>query len=656
MIPKPKEFMMQPMYSQPYYPQNSATFNPFPQNPYAYGIDMPQQVIHNVHISTTGPNADHEQLAMIYEDALPLTKFITHSVTLYDRLNLYQFIRSTILKGRDGEDTSFDGSTRSLLTKLKFGELNPYGNKIQNNPYYELPNDYLIYRSCYPIRMNIETSSTQCGKKSCGINVRIYKMDYGAMNVLKTKNIDDTLKYPQLRDIGYYEYIREEILKKQVCPNFVLMFGYFVSNEINIDFDKINKIRGWKGPKERKFQGGIGPDKKKTNVTFDNIRNMLGHISIDGLFDNTGKITATIKDPTIVERNDKYYENCGLIALTESGTYSIISWATSQYQLLRPNIKTMIYRGSHTDDEWLNIIFQIMVGLYVMIIKKIYIKNISLKRNIFIKDVDNSEIVKTYWKYIIDNVEYFVPNMKYVVMIDSDFQDELVSSTIKETKHDLTKIKCEKYFKPEPVAAATPPVPAPTTTTPVAAPTVATTPVATPTVATPTVATPTVAAPESISVDNYKEMINNILNPDRYKDIQISENTKKILTEIKNGFDSIEDYDKLKIQFRLSFAKYMYKYLHSRIGTVLTEKEVTDNGTSIVMTTSGYAYTSNEVVVVISKKDDTTAYIMRKLGIVSDELIRTFNKLTIQLNQPVKFGEPMRNEENLLETYEIKDE
>jgi hypothetical protein len=665
MISKPKEFMMQPIYSQPYYPQNPTSFNPFPQNPYSIGNDMPQQLIHNIHVSTIGPNADHGKLAIIYEDVLPITKFITHSVTLYDRLNLYQFIRSTILKGRDGENTSFDGSTRSLLTKLKFGELNPYRGSGNKNQYYDLPNDYLIYRSCYPIKMNTETSSTQCGKKSCGINVRIYKMDYGAMKTLETKNINETLKYPQLRDVGYYEYVREEILKKKVCPNFVLMFGYFVSNEINIDFDKINIIRGVKPGNQRKFEGGIGPDKKPTEPTLGTIRELvdLG----DDVFDESNKIVSFEKK--VVVRNDKYYENCGLVVLTESGTYSIIAWASNIYQELTPNIKTMIYRGSHTDDEWKNIIFQIMVGLYVMIIKKIYIKNMKPNKNIFIKDVDNSEIVKTYWKYIIDGVEYFVPNMKYVVMIDSDFQDVNDSARlIKPSK--LEKIKCEKYFS-EPVPAITT-TPATTTTVPVTTTTVpvttTTAPVTTTTttvpVTTTTVPVTTTTVPvttEQITLENYKEMIDNIFDFNNYKGINITESAIKLLSDIKNGFDKVTNIKDIQKQFKNLFAIHMYNYLHTRIGSALSEKETSDHAAVSMPTGNGLALIDDKVCIIINMPESAEGdceYFELGNGnpLIKKKPIGQCSKISIQLNQPVKFGEPIRNEENLLETYEIKNE
>ena len=598
--PKQKEFMMQPIYPQPvYYPQHPTSFNPMPQLPPLFGNEMPQQVIHNVNITTSGPNIDHAQIAMIYEDSLPITKFATHSVALYDRLNLYQFIRSTVLKGRDGQDTSFDGSTSSLLTKLKIGDINPYRTDVSNNLYYDLPNDYIIYRSCYPIRLLAETSSTQCSKKSCAINIRIYKMDYGAIKALEEKNNKKTIKYPQLRDIGFYEYVKAENLKKKICPNFVLMFGYFISNAINIDFRKINIIRGMKDLKQLKYHD-LNPDKTYQDEPgmFDDTYDEIQHMEIP-------------KTLRTIERNDKFYENHGLVVLTESGTHSVISWTTPIYQPLQQNIQTMIYRGSHTEDEWLNVIFQIMAGLYVMIIKEICISDMDLKKNIFIKDIDNTGIVKTYWKYVIDNVEYYVPNMGFIVLIDSDYNYVSEETTVfKSRKQD--KIKCAKYFN------------------------------------------------ENIEFNEYKTMILNIVDPNNYnhnKMIKLHDTIKNILNDLHRNFQKCTTISDLKKNFKILFALHMSKYLNSRIGSTITEQETTSNGIHTSDST-GLALQNTQIVAIVHKQGDDCIIIKKNNGKYKEEPvdINTLNKITIPLVQPPQFGEPIRNDENLLEIYIINDD
>ena len=46
-----------------------------------------------------------------------------------------------------------------------------------------------------------------------------------------------------------------------------------------------------------------------------------------------------------------------------------------------------------------------------------------LRDNIFIKDLLNNESTTGYWKYKIDNFEYYIPNNGYLVMIDTNYRD-----------------------------------------------------------------------------------------------------------------------------------------------------------------------------------------------------------------------------------------
>jgi len=41
------------------------------------------------------------------------------------------------------------------------------------------------------------------------------------------------------RELVYYEYVREQILKKYKCPNFIMLYAYYTANNVNIDFEKI---------------------------------------------------------------------------------------------------------------------------------------------------------------------------------------------------------------------------------------------------------------------------------------------------------------------------------------------------------------------------------------------------------------------------------
>ena len=62
--------------------------------------------------------------------------------------------------------------------------------------------------------------------------------------------IFNVLKQPSKRQrdirillfLMFYQYIREEILKKKICPHFPFLYSYYVTNNTGIDFNKINLI------------------------------------------------------------------------------------------------------------------------------------------------------------------------------------------------------------------------------------------------------------------------------------------------------------------------------------------------------------------------------------------------------------------------------
>jgi len=202
-------------------------------------------IIKNYSINVSGPEADHGKVAAIYEDILPSKHFLNTANTIGERLNIYQFIRSVFVKYADGEDIDLGGNKEnSLLRSLKFIELNPYNpNQLTDNPYKGLPDDMFIYRACYPIRFDKHSSSTQCASNSMGMNIRIYKMTVGEYKI-KKHNEGNFYESDVWREIGYYEYVREEIIKKKQCPNFPIMHCYFIDEDCKIDFDKLKMIKG----------------------------------------------------------------------------------------------------------------------------------------------------------------------------------------------------------------------------------------------------------------------------------------------------------------------------------------------------------------------------------------------------------------------------
>ena len=443
----------------------------YPVNPYStqyfgmpfYGNAPPMMlppIVKNININTDGPGANHSRLAVIYEDVMPTKQFDPSSTTLGERLNMYQFIRSSIFSNTDGKNISMNTMTEigggpSLLSFIKFGDLNPYNTyKISNNLYKGLPEGYLIYRSCYPVREDL--GSTMCSKDSTSVNVKIYKMLEGSFAVNRI-NPNLFYNYDEWREVAFYEYIRENIIKKKICPNFPTIYGYFISEKCGIDFDAIEMAKDniSNKPKEQKYIQSnptnptnpinstapfiphftaITPNYPNNMATqspqeLEEIKKFFTppvyNFTRNNYFNNASNIVSN--SGNFVETNPNLYTGKTLVLLTESPTYNLIGWATRTYEH-RGNVRAMINRGVHTTKEWMNILFQTMAALYTMQLYGIYINNFSLENNILIKDLTLRGAVTNYWKYKIDGIDYYIPNLGYLVMIDSNFKDLLNNS------------------------------------------------------------------------------------------------------------------------------------------------------------------------------------------------------------------------------------
>lgn len=522
--PKPKDKGLQGQQMYPQYSQQMMLPAMYPGYfGFPYSRPLPQYVlppvVKNIHITTDGPTARHQRLALIHEDVMPAKPFVPSSTTLGERLNMYQFIRSSIFSNTDGEDISMDGTesvqsggAQSLLSYIKFGDLNPYNTyKLSNNIYRGMPEGYLIYRTCYPIRES--EGSAICAKDSTGVNVRIYKMLEGSFLVNKI-NPDSFSKYDEWREVAFYEYLRENIIKKKICPHFTTLYGYFISEKCNIDFDAIEEAKFG----SKKMETGVEPqyitqieldEKKNKDCTIDdkqlqvkkafvesldeegnfvetiistkddtvyknssNLEKVLNPLSVYTTMYNAkniaknpdsgfnpfktsygnipkdqpiSKIRYTNKDNVIVEVNPYAYLGKSLVLLTESPTYNLIGWATKTYQQ-SGNVKEMVNRGIHTENEWMNVLFQMMIALYVMQINGVFIRNFSIENNVMIKDLTLRGAITNYWKYKINDMDFYLPNLGYLVLIDSNYKD-LDNNTALKSESTFNKIPITNTYK-----------------------------------------------------------------------------------------------------------------------------------------------------------------------------------------------------------------
>ena len=438
---------------QPYVQQYAQTmFQPpqtliqnYPQQyPQQYPIIYPPHInmnpsiippmIRTYHLPNLGPTDDHSKVNNIYEDIMPTKYVSTAGITLGERITQHDFVRTILFPQGDGSNMNLEGD-ESLLEHVKFLELNPYNTyRFSDNPYKGLANDFLIYRSCYPIRHNEQTNQTICAKNSMGVNIRIYKLTEGAYQLHKNeKALYHT--YEQWREIAYYEYIKEYIIKKKICPNFTLLYGYYICDNSDINFDKVSSLIN-KNIIDKSDTIKQTPASYNQQLISNHLANIyqLPKPSIytdpkQALIDNFVNINSnnyidymnkTTKKEETTDINA--YTGKVIAAVTESATYNFFGWGSRTYKT-EGSVKRMINMGYHPDETWISIIFQIMVSLYVLQKHNIFISNFTLQDNVYIKDVNINGNVTNHWKYKINDIDYYIPNYGFIALIDTNFKD-----------------------------------------------------------------------------------------------------------------------------------------------------------------------------------------------------------------------------------------
>jgi hypothetical protein len=339
--------------------------------PYGYAPDY-KPVLKNYQINVSGPTVDHSKLSFIYEDALP-TKPINESLnSISERLTLYDFIRSVLIRNNDGERLSLDPEKKdNILSYIKFLDMATFDKTyFSRNPYKNMARGLLIYRSCYPIRYDERFNTTACAKNATGLNVRIYKMSKKDVRINNFQAVDFN-ESNLWREIKYYTYIREHIIKKKVCPNFMMLYSYHLCENPKIDFNALDRATG--------------------------------------------------RRPIYQLTGENAYANHALLAITEAPSHSLFDWASKTYNM-EGTVRKMTNQGYHSKEEWNSVLFQIMASLYVLQLNGILFRNFGLRDNIYIKDLGRNSMNK-YWIYRINGIEYYVPNYGYLVLLDSNYKD-----------------------------------------------------------------------------------------------------------------------------------------------------------------------------------------------------------------------------------------
>ena len=413
---------------------------------------MPIQQVYN--ITMPGPTGGHFEMKNIIENILPGKDGKFASTTLGERLHAHDYVRQIMIKTHDGEEIGLDSDGKNnLMSYIKLMELNPNSyNLLSSNPYQNLPMGLLVYRSCFPIKYDQKSQSTMCAKDSIGINIRLYALntaEYYSYHFRQPFYKD----YDIWRELWLYEYIREKIIKKKRCPNFITMYAYFLSknNKINYFNLKSNTLTQrellsaeWKRIQEmQRYQINIntnaidGVGYFNRPLTLQNTladRNILGD---DRYPDAIRQVVNKLPD----EFDDglKKYSGTTLVILTEGPTHNMYQWASREYES-DGIVKRMIKHGFYDEDTWLSVIFQIVAALYTLQLEGIYINDMTIKDNIYIKDLQINPASMGYWKYIINGITYYIPNFGYIAMIDSNFKDIDANEVTKSNRKRIYKL------------------------------------------------------------------------------------------------------------------------------------------------------------------------------------------------------------------------
>lgn len=606
--------------------------NPFDPMSYAYmqnmNYNMRQQhpIYNDYTINIGGVSGSHITTAMLFEDSLPVKNVAGSFISLGERITMYESIRSVLFTSGDGKDMPIENNTYNLLSHLKFMDMNPYNaSRFSRNPYKGLPFGFLLYRSCYPIRHDDRNLSAICSPNSTGINVRIYRLTEGSYMINK-QNITKASDYDEWRDVAFYNFIKEQIIKKKICPNFTIMYGYNISLNTPINFDELRTIQN---SNRRTTQNSMTQNNMPQNrpilvnqgVTMT--RNpMTGAI----ITQNTQNTMSKEEQMTLLNK----YNGKTLVCLTEASNYNILGWAKKEYRTGNKNfnVKTMINPGYHTSAVWYSVIFQMLAALYTMQLKGIVINNFRIDRNVFIKDVDIGGNVTNCWKYKIEGIEYYVPNHGYIVLIDTNYRDFDVPCD--DINNGELNRKLDGAFLEN----------------------------------------------CSLTIDKCIiktfEMFRNAVDPNIFDQdfmndngVKPPENILKLLTDIKNSADA-----KTTLNIAYYIRQFMTMFLHNRVGGPLTDVELNNvKRGAIKEFTKGQIVTMTDYdgiekfVIHVNNKDGIARIITKdnidpqKSNIMEKTVpMSSLNPYSVvePIKQNFKMNESNLNEESLLETYNVE--
>ena len=350
------------------------------------------------------------------EDILPskdesMLKYTMNTIT--ERIIIYQYIRSILIRQSDGENINFlsdkSPEVRNLLSYLRIldVQISKY-DKATNNPLGALPRRVITYSSCYPIRVDRTNYNVGCAKNNIGINIKIYQLIMGETFVNKYRSLPYKA-FEVWREISLYEQMRDNIIKSKLSPNFSILYAYYITQDTEIDFLKINRLRN---------KDIVSKKEKEQKLILNNLYKQEMTNYLVGLQKySTADLTKLVNELDIHQPSNK----C-LIALTESGTQDLITWGSRQYED-NGLAKKMINTGYHSYETWLSVLFQMYQGFLSMYKYGIAFQRFDINSNVLVKSLKQDEMNVGYWRYRINGIDFYVPNYGYLTMITPDFAD-----------------------------------------------------------------------------------------------------------------------------------------------------------------------------------------------------------------------------------------
>jgi len=383
----------QMMYPAGFVPEYSYMPNGMPFMNLSKPNEIPLQKIYNINLGN--PTEKHSMLNSIYEDVLPSEPFTLTYSTLSQRQTLRKFLYNSLTINKDGEDMTLQGGDNSILSYLRLIEFNPYS--VGGNPYRDIPLNFMIYNGAYPIKYDLEKSKVEFAKFSMGLNLRIYNLNVGALNCNLLNNTLNCQYFDVWREMLYYEFIRENILKQKISPNFITLIAHKFDRVSNIDYKQLNQII----------------------VGYKNAAITSSHSQLNNLVVDLNKVLKKNGQQPVDLNSDS---GVSLLAITEAPTNNIIEWMSPVYEI-NGAVKRMTSTGYHSVQMWQSILFQLVHAMAVLQENNICFRNLSLENNVFIKDLFANQSNVGHWKYVVDDMEFYVPNFGYLLMIDSRFTD-----------------------------------------------------------------------------------------------------------------------------------------------------------------------------------------------------------------------------------------